>query len=211
MEDKQYYEMRDEDIQSGTGTKALNAIFEEIDDARTKKENPKILELGCGSGALMSRLIKLWNACNHTDLNIQGTDTNEYAIAVCKKRKLNAEIGDAENLKFKDNEFDIVIGQHILEYVDAEKAVKESLRVANKAIFLISDNLLNKEKRTKLFRIVPDEQHKLIKDIIKYTQHCITYRNHLIVFYKKKTLKTSKKEEKLKFFEEGKKEKEVEE
>jgi len=201
MDDKEYYNQRDLDVMSTLGNIEHIHIFNELDDGRTLYDNPSVLEVGCGSGKEMLRLKDNWRGKNNTELNIKGVDLNEYAISLCKERGLDVQSGDMESLPFEDNCFDIVIAQHSIEHGDTEKAIKELVRVASKKIIIVvpieaatgegytklqehktivTDNLLSN-----IFRKIPNERHKIIKEIVKYEQNGITYRNHMIVIYKK--------------------------
>jgi ubiquinone/menaquinone biosynthesis C-methylase UbiE len=220
--EEEYFAQRDSDIQSNWGTNELIAFFNEIDDARTIKDNPKVLEVGCGSGMGMIRLKETWKEHNQTDLNIKGLDISDYAVDVCKKRGLDAIVGNAEELPFEKDEFDIIIGQHVLEHTDMEKTLNDSLRVAKKAIFIIPigpsiDNndrlsdfeetkdyqkrfyhtrIITDESLEELLKKVPNERHKVIKDIVKYIYSGVEHKNYMIVLYRQiKKIKEVKKDD----------------
>ena len=91
----------------------------------------RVLELGCGCGELLEYLSRSCEA--------YGIEISDYAIEKCKNKGLNVFKADASNLPFKNDSFDYVISQHLLEHLDDPlKAVKESVRVARKkAIHII--------------------------------------------------------------------------
>ena len=94
----------------------------------------KIIEIGCGSGYLSNYFIQ-------KKYNYTGIDYSKNMIETCKKKyNSNFYIGNATNLNFKDNTFDYSIIYSVLHYLDniedAFKAIKESLRVSKKGIFI---------------------------------------------------------------------------
>lgn len=94
-----------------------NIIIKLIQD-----KNPKILEVGCSSGALIKDLN------NEGFKNVQGIDKSREAIKQCKK--LNVQIMDGEKTKFKENSFDILIASDILEHIkNNNQALKEWNRI----------------------------------------------------------------------------------
>lgn len=86
-------------------------------------ENPKILDLGCGTGAVLAELIQ-WSQAT-------GLDFSDLAIQMCKERGLDHLVeGDAQALPFADCEFDAIVALDIFEHVsDDVKAFSEAARV----------------------------------------------------------------------------------
>lgn len=186
------FEERESALNSNWGTAEITAVFKEIDDARTTKDLPKskVLEIGVGCGRVMERMINEWRIPN-----IKGIDLSEKAIKYCKKKGLNVELKDATKTGYNDNSFDFVYGIHIIDAVPFDIAVKivnEALRVSKKAMFVISGDF----NYSKLFRAVPNENHKILKNIVRYTRQATPYANHLITFYKQNFYKPEKIEEK---------------
>lgn len=181
---------RDSDLSGGLGTKEVTAIFNEIDDARKKTDldTVKVLEIGCGSGKIIERLKNEFGI-----KNIKGIDIDDEAVKYCKAKGLEVEKGDGTKLKFMDNEFDIVFANHLLDTYNNPKIVKEALRVAKKAIFLVNENSYNLEK---FWDKAKYETHKVFRDVVVYQSNKITYRHHIIVFYRssKRKLKGIKTE-----------------
>ncbi len=130
-------------------------------------EKPRVLEIGCGTGILSKYLLRV-----SPQLNICGIDISPKAIGKAKKdlkRYSNAEFreGDICRLPYKDNSFDIVIGNSILHHVDAKKALKEAKRVlkSNGLVWFCEPNILNPQvalERVSIFRAFfrssPDEK-----------------------------------------------------
>src|SRR5689334_18246931 len=82
-------------------------------------KNLKILDAGCGTGALMKEL-RVYG-------EVYGMDFSEQAIDFCKEREENnLTLGSIEKIPFPDNYFDVVLSLDILEHVkDDEKGISE--------------------------------------------------------------------------------------
>jgi len=99
---------------------------------------PKFLEVGCGRGSLGAYYSQTGWSC---DL----VDTSEKAINVAKKifkkNELKAEfkVGDAENLPYKENIYDVVASIGLLEHFDdPAKVIEEKIRVTKKGGWIIN-------------------------------------------------------------------------
>jgi demethylmenaquinone methyltransferase/2-methoxy-6-polyprenyl-1,4-benzoquinol methylase len=101
-----------------------------------KKLKPKnALDIATGTADIAINLGSIY------DCKVVGVDISEQMLNVGRKKitkmKLDEfvrlETGDAENLNFKDNYFDLVtIGFGVRNFQDLEKGLKESFRVLNK-------------------------------------------------------------------------------
>ena len=108
----------------------------------------KILEIGCGTGALLFAMNK------HLDYeNITGIDISDVA----KELSIAPEVtfqGDASKLNFVNKEFDLVVSigtyEHLIEK-DIEASFNEVVRVGKKAVLWIdkdkgnSDHIFNED------------------------------------------------------------------
>lgn len=108
-------------------------------------KNPKILELGCGTGILSSYLLK-----KNPRLNIVGLDISPVAIAVAngklkKYKNAHFEVGDVLHLSYPDDYFNAVIGNSILHHVPLDIVCKEVRRVLKigGVIWFCEPNVLN--------------------------------------------------------------------
>jgi len=97
-----------------------------------KKQYPngnglKILDAGCGTGALLENLIE------HGYEDVKGMDISEHALFYCKKRDLNQILlGSISRLPFRDNQFDLITSIDViccLQVVDDVSALREFYRV----------------------------------------------------------------------------------
>jgi len=87
------------------------------------------LDIGCGTGNTIDMLAKEFPNAHFT-----GIDLAEKMIEVAKKKVQHGNVeflvGDAENLPFEDNKFDVIIcKESIHHYPNPEAFFKESFRV----------------------------------------------------------------------------------
>jgi ubiquinone/menaquinone biosynthesis C-methylase UbiE len=90
----------------------------------------KILEIGCGGG---ERLNYIGNSIN---CSISGVDPSLGAVNQCKLNNIDAIVGTADSLAYKDNSFDIVIFGFCLYLCDRDDLFRISME---------ADRVLNKE------------------------------------------------------------------
>ncbi|MBR1622069.1 MAG: class I SAM-dependent methyltransferase [Prevotella sp.] len=113
--------------------------------------NGKLLDVGCGAGALTIRCAKKFPQSECTGIDYWGMKW-DYSKKMCEN---NAEIegvadrcvfmkGDANNLDFDDETFDVVVSNFVYHEVngilDRESLLKETLRVLKKGgVFALQD------------------------------------------------------------------------
>lgn len=108
---------------SGKFLEARKKIFQEVKFV----ENQKILFVGVGTGADLELI-------SHEKLNITAIDFSNEMLDKAKNKFKDSSIQffkmDAQNMSFKDNQFDVVVGSLVLSVVpDADKCLKEMIRV----------------------------------------------------------------------------------
>ena len=112
-------------------------------------EKPKILDIGCGKGFLLYDILKVI-----PDAEIYGIDISDYAVGqVHEKIKKNIVVGDAINLPWGDNTFDLVISittLHNLHCYDLEKALMEMQRVGKENKYLCVESYKTEEEKANL-------------------------------------------------------------
>ncbi|HEY0322457.1 MAG TPA: class I SAM-dependent methyltransferase [Pyrinomonadaceae bacterium] len=105
------------------GRRRIIASFvKEICD-RIKDRRPKILDVGCGTGANLVMLGEFGEA--------HGIDVSHDALSFCRARGLeNVRHGAAEELPYEDGTFDLVTALDVVEHLDDDAAgLKEFRRV----------------------------------------------------------------------------------
>jgi SAM-dependent methyltransferase len=102
----------------------LESFLKEIVQ-KLKKQNPKILDIGCGTGANLEMLAQFGES--------EGVDVSDDALEFCKAKGLKAHKGLAEKLPFADESFDLVTALDVVEHLDDDIAgLKEMNRVLRK-------------------------------------------------------------------------------
>ena len=106
------------------GRRAILESFlqEIINNPKSKIQNPKLLDVGCGTGGNLEMLEKFGRA--------EGVDVSDDALEFCKLKGLKVHKGLAEELPFDDESFEIVTALDVVEHLDNDVAgLKEMHRV----------------------------------------------------------------------------------
>ena len=101
-------------------------------------EGKRVLSVGCGTGTNSIYLAK------NFDCYVVGVDIAEGMILKAEENAEKEEItgqvefkvGDAYDLQFEDNSFDVVITSFVSQFLDLKKAFKEFLRVIKPSGYL---------------------------------------------------------------------------
>jgi SAM-dependent methyltransferase len=94
----------------------VSRIVGTLDNAR-----PRILDVGCGTGANLEMLADFGEA--------EGVDVSTEALDFCQTRGLqNVRQGEAERLPYEDESFDLVTGLDVVEHLDNDVAGLEEMR-----------------------------------------------------------------------------------
>lgn len=91
------------------------------------RRGQRALDVGCGTGSLTSALAEVLGA-----ENVAGIDPSERFVAACRARLPDADVrtGAAEELPWKDRDFDAVLAQLVVDGMnDARAGVAEMRRV----------------------------------------------------------------------------------
>jgi ubiquinone/menaquinone biosynthesis C-methylase UbiE len=150
--DKEFF---DGDRKNGYGGYYYNSKFwtevvKDLNNFYKLKNGSKILDIGCGKGFMLFDFMKL-----NPNFVLEGIDISNYAItkAVPEVKKF-LKVGDAKNLPYEDNSFDLVISintTHNLEINQCKKALSEMERVSRKDKYLIVDAYSNEIEKDRIF------------------------------------------------------------
>ena len=92
-----------------------------------------LIEVGCGTGALLRRIVRHTGIAQVTGLDINGFLLKEArALAAQEGLVVDSSLqqGSAEAVPFSDNAFDIVYSCTVMEEVDADRMLAELVRIA---------------------------------------------------------------------------------
>jgi len=104
-----------------TGRRKIIASFVEDICRRVTDRRPRILDVGCGTGANLLMLSQYGDA--------EGVDISEDALAFCRERGLaNVKLGAAEKLPYEDGTFDLVTALDVVEHMDDDLAGLREMR-----------------------------------------------------------------------------------
>lgn len=121
--------------------------FNEVN--RVSEKAKKVLDIGCADGVFSKVILNATKADLLIGMDVIKTSVNWAKKHWKKNKKMKFVVGDAQNLKFKANEFDAVYIMEVLEHVENPlKVLLEVKRVLKKGgfgVFLVpSDNDLFK-------------------------------------------------------------------
>ncbi|MEI5908703.1 class I SAM-dependent methyltransferase [Bacillus spongiae] len=113
----------------------------------------RILDAGCGTGLTSYFLAEAFQC------DTVGIDSNETMIEKAKTRikqghKLQFIQASVEDLPFEDNDFDIIVTESVLSFVDTLKAIKEFHRILKKDGVLLINEIVKNDKLSN-----EEEQH----------------------------------------------------
>ena len=104
-----------------TGRRKILTSFVEDICRRVTDRRPRILDVGCGTGANLLMLSRFGDA--------EGVDVSEDALAFCRERGLaNVKLGAAEELPYDDGTFDLVTALDVVEHLDDDLAGLREMR-----------------------------------------------------------------------------------
>ena len=111
--------------------------------------NPKILDIGCGKGYLLYDFLKILPKAE-----IHGLDISRYAIENAKEEiKDHIVCGNADNLPWEDNYFDLVISintLHCLHNFELDLSLREIERVGKKNKYICVESYRNEIEKANL-------------------------------------------------------------
>jgi len=117
-----------------TGRRRILASFLEKICQNLKTTSPRILDVGCGTGANLELLSQYGSA--------EGVDVSTDALAFCRDRGLeNVRQGEAERLPYPEDSFDLVTALDVVEHLDDDvaglKEIRRVLRPGGSALLFV--------------------------------------------------------------------------
>jgi SAM-dependent methyltransferase len=110
---------------------------------------PKILDIGCGKAFLLYDFLKVI-----PDAEIHGIDISPYAIANSKEEiRDRLQVGNATNLPWPDDHFDLVISintLHCLHAQELDPSLREMERVGRQHKYLCVESWRNQAEKANL-------------------------------------------------------------
>jgi SAM-dependent methyltransferase len=104
-----------------TGRRKILANFVADICSRVTDRRPRILDVGCGTGANLLMLSHYGNA--------EGVDISNDALAFCRERGLDqVKLGAGEKLPYDDGTFDLVTAFDVVEHMDDDLAGLREMR-----------------------------------------------------------------------------------
>jgi len=105
-----------------------------VADLNLDGRSPRILDVGCGTGANLEMLAQFGRA--------EGVDVSEDALAFCRARSLSqVKLGAAEQLPYPDASFDLVTALDVVEHLDDDLAglseMRRVLRPGGRALLFV--------------------------------------------------------------------------
>ncbi len=116
------------------GRRQIIASFVDRICAKFADTQPRILDVGCGTGANLEMLSEFGQA--------EGVDVSPEALTFCRQRGLErVRLGTAEDLPYPDQSFDLVTGLDVVEHLDDDvaglKEMKRVLRPGGRALVFV--------------------------------------------------------------------------
>lgn len=118
------------------------SVAQRLADHYGLQSGQKVLDVGCGMAHLLYELTQVVPG-----LLVYGIDISQYALEHAKKEiRDKLRYGEAQNIPFDDNEFDLVISLttlHNLKVYDLKKSVQEIERVSKGNSYIVVESFRN--------------------------------------------------------------------
>lgn len=110
-----------------------------------------VLDVGCAKGFMMHDMTEAIPG-----IKVKGIDVSEYAIEnSIESMRDHVLVGDAKEIPFDDNSFDVVISVnsiHNLEKEECGKALQEIERVSKRGAFITVDAYRDDEEKERMYK-----------------------------------------------------------
>lgn len=135
-------------VHRSSNREQLGIIAQDVIQKLSLKKGETLLDAGCGSGVLLSELVKLTGAIG------RGIDFSEKEIEIAKSYSpsIPFEVASVESIPFPANSFDKVLCYGVLLYIeDWRPALQELLRVCKEEGVILLGDLPSVEHRFHLY------------------------------------------------------------
>jgi ubiquinone/menaquinone biosynthesis C-methylase UbiE len=169
----------------GWGEKEAKLDSQRIDLLSKFLIGKKVLDVGCGYGVYVDYLSK-------NGIEVVGIDlVKEFINSATKNKRGEFLQGSADNLPFKNKEFESVYLFDILEHGDDLKILKEAKRVTKRRILIIVPRIVDKRLADSgvIFRHYIDKSHireyeeKMLKDLAQKAGLKVSYMEKIHPLY----------------------------
>lgn len=122
--DEKYFRGKDGGYHQGFEHRVRKALREiRLVEAQGWKPAGAVLDIGCGYGYVIE-------AARRKGLRGLGLDISPHAVAACRERGYEAQVGPMEQIPLKDGEVQLVTAKHVFEHtLQPSKALEECRRV----------------------------------------------------------------------------------
>lgn len=125
------------------------SVAEKMAEHYQLKAGQRVLDIGCGKAHLLYELRKAVPG-----LEVTGLDVSEYAIThTLEDIQPFLMKGEAQNLPFEENTFDLVISLntlHNLRVYDLQKAIRDIERISKKNSYIVVESWRNERERVNM-------------------------------------------------------------
>jgi len=163
-----YYKRRSSEAES-------EAFQKEALEIALETRGDEILDVGCGTGKLMQYL-------ERKGYTVTGIEKSQSAIEYIEENvdeELQVYFGDARHINMKDNSYDTVVCQHVLEHIEADvHALSEMCRAAREKVIAIvpTGSVVDSVDKTEKRRYTVDTIEELNEEFREYTDGELQYR-----------------------------------
>ena len=151
---RQYYDEFSRRYDSKRGGRVTGGYHDLIDDLELDflaryAAGAQVLEVGCGTGLLLERMLEFASSA-------KGVDLSPGMLEHATERGLDAVLGSATELPFDDDSFDVACSFKVLAHVqEIDTAIREMLRVVRPGGTVVAEFYNRHSLRTLVKRIGP--------------------------------------------------------
>ena len=147
------------------------------------EQGDRVLDVGCGKGFLLHDMMQTLPG-----LEVEGIDISEYAIEHAKPEvKPFLKVGNAIDLPFEDNSFDLVVSLNTVHNpycYELDKALREIERVGKKHKYIVVESYRNEEEKVNLmYWVLTGECFFAPKEWEWWFEQCGYTGDHSFIFF----------------------------